>query len=104
MKGLASEDLKKSFPDLTDKELRDAQAILSGSAVGKNLSHVWFDQETGKAVTYNGRVEAVFWEKQGMYEVSYSEENETYEDDAVDYKMSKIQLATDVICGDLVLV
>ena len=50
---------------------------------------------------YNGKVEKLLKKAGGTYVVGYWSEEETYQDDAVDYDMLKYALAADMVYEDL---
>lgn len=51
---------------------------------------------------YSGRIEKLKRRKTNVNVVAYWSQQETHED-AVDYEMSKLELAADLVCEDLVL-
>ena len=89
------------FPNLESKDIQDLSDILFGSAVGCNIRHVWYDANLNDQVTYSGRIGKLKRNKKD-YEVAYWSKEETF-NDAVDYKMSRLALAADLVCGDLIM-
>jgi hypothetical protein len=94
-------DIDKFYPGLNEKAKSDLADILHDEVVGRNICHVWYDSDTRKRKMENGRIERKK-KNSSTYVVAYWEEEGTYED-AVDYVMSKYQLAADVVSGDLYL-
>lgn len=104
LKNTKLEDLAVTFAELEKKPLNDMHDILSGTALGRNLCHLWYDIEANNHVLYYGRIEKLKTKKKvAMYTVAYWGQKESHEDDAVDYDMSKFELAADIVCGDLIL-
>ena len=95
-------DIDRDFPDLEEHARSDLQDILSGKAVGRDICHVWIDRESREKTMYNGRMEKMKKKAGGTYVVAYWSQDETY-DDAIDYDVSKFELAADFICDELVL-
>ena len=59
-----------------------------------------YDDDTRAKTVYNGEVEKLLKKGDGTYIVGYWSEEETYQDDAVDYNVSKYALAVDLVCED----
>ena len=95
-------DIDRDFPDLEEHACSDLQDILSGKAVGRDICHVWIDRESREKSTYNSRIEKMKKKAGGTYVITYWSLDETY-DDAIDYDVSKFELAADFICDELVL-
>ena len=96
-----ADSIEKVFPDLESKDINDLSDILFGSAVGRNICHIWYDADLNNQVKYSGMIGKLKRNNKD-YEVVYRSQNETF-DDAVDYKMSKLALAADLVCGDLIM-
>ena len=73
---------------------------MSGTAIGRNICHIWYEDE--KKVIYNGKIEKIKKKIQDTYVVAYWNKEEDY-NDAIDYDIPKVQLACDIIGGDLMM-
>ena len=49
------QDIHKAY-QLETKAVNDLQEILSGDVIGKNICHLWFDEDIRENVVYNGKV------------------------------------------------
>ena len=76
--------------------------ILNGRIVGREMSHIWYDDKEEKT-TYHGKVEKLLKKQGGTYRVGYWGDGQNYEEDAEDFDISKYTLAIDLINEDLVL-
>ncbi|KAK6183204.1 hypothetical protein SNE40_010731 [Patella caerulea] len=97
-------DINTEFPDLEETCVVNLTDILSGKVVGRDICHMWYDNDTQEKTVYSGRIEKLK-KKQGQiyyYRIGYWEKEESYED-AVDYDITKYALAADFIDGDLIL-
>lgn len=99
VKVLKSENFKDStmFPDydFTQPEL---DVILNSKLSGKRILHYRF--EDGQKKLYNGLVKKLY--ATAKYKTSYWNDAETF-DDAVDFSVSKYEMAVDFLMGDLLL-
>ena len=87
-----------------DEETKQGvQDILAGKVVGRRICHVWYDVDSQEKTLYNGKIEKHLKKAGGIYVVGYWCDEETYDDDAADYDISKYALAADLVCGDLTL-
>ena len=100
LKHLNLDDIHKEFPNLEQNTITDLSDIMSG-AVGRNI-YVWYDSASQEKSIFSGRIVKLKKKKNNMYVVGYWSQDETFED-AVDYEMSKFELAADLICEDLML-
>lgn len=92
------------FPDVDDESMKQtAEDILGGKIVGRNICHVWFDEETKEDTVYSGHVDKFLKKKNGTYVIGYWQDGETYEDDATDFEISKFQLVVDCLLNNLTL-
>ena len=68
------------------------------------ICHVWYDRDLNVKTLYRGRLE-LKKKGGGTYVVAYWNPalGESYDDDAVDYNMTKFALAADFVFEDLVL-
>ena len=57
-----------------------------------------YDDDAQPKTVYNCKVEKLLKKAGGTYVVGYWSEEETYQDDAVDYDISKYALAADLVC------
>ena len=64
---------------------------------------MWYDDDSQAKTVYNCKVEKTTKERGGTYVVGFWSEEETYQDDAVDYDVSKYVLAADLVCEDLIV-
>jgi hypothetical protein len=103
LKTIKLEDIGKEFSYLESNSLANLTDIMSGTAIGRNICHVWYDTDSLKKTLYSGRIEKLKTKKSNTYVVSYWGEGETHENDAEDYQMSKFELAADFVCEDLVI-
>jgi hypothetical protein len=98
---LTTSEIMHLYKHLSAKQLEDLDDVMSDRIVGRKLGHDWYDAENSKSFIYNGRVEKVSKRLEDkVYTISYWKKDET-DIEAVEYKMKKIQLAADVITGDL---
>ena len=102
LKHLNLDDIHKEFPNLEQNTITDLSDIMSGAVVGRNICHVWYDSASQEKSIFSGRIVKLKKKKNNMYVVGYWSQDETFED-AVDYEMSKFELAADLICEDLML-
>ena len=94
-------DIAREFPSLADNIHSDLVDTLGGKVVGRDLGHVWYSRDSRQKVMYSGRVVKVKKKGGGTYVISYWAQNETY-DDAIDFEVSKYELAADLVCGDMI--
>ena len=97
-------DFVEKFSHLDEDTLVDLTDLHCGNAVGRNISHSWYDQETEKVVRWLGRLENL--KKKGVhrfYTVAYWQLGENYEEHAEDYEIRKNALCADLINNDLQL-
>jgi len=97
-------DFAEKFSHLDEDTLVDLTDLHCGNAVGRNISHSWYDQETEKVVRWLGRLENL--KKKGVhrfYTVAYWQLGENYEEHAEDYEIRKNALCADLINNDLQL-
>ncbi len=99
LKGIAVEDIRTEFKELSEDRLIDLELLLSGKAVGRDFHHVWVDGQTLK--TFRGRVEKI--RKNMLCRIAYWDPKEETYDDAVDYNVSVYELGADLINEDLAL-
>ena len=64
---------------------------------------IGYDDDSQPKTVYNGKVDKLLKKTGGTHVVEYWSEEETYQDDAVDYDISKYALAADMVCEDLIL-
>ena len=64
---------------------------------------MWYDDDSQAKTVYNCKFEKTTKERGGTYVVGFWSEEETYQDDAVDYDISKYVLAADLVCEDLIV-
>lgn len=91
------------FGNVEESVLHVVKDILAGKIVGHQICHIWFDEQTQGTTVYNGKVEKLLKRNGGTYRIGYWQENQTYDNDAEDYDISKYALAIDLICEDLIL-
>ena len=91
------EGVKKDFPHLNHSEGSRVNDILSGRIVGLRMCHVWL--EDAEKVVYNGLIRKLY--ANNKYKVSYWKAEEDF-DDATDYHLSMYELASDLLCEDLI--
>ena len=60
-----------------------------------------YDDDSQAKIVYNSKVEKLLKKAGGTYVVGFWSEEETYQDDAVDYDISKYALAADLVCENL---
>lgn len=101
MRSLDPDDIEKEFPELEDSV--NLVSILNGTVVGRDICHVWYDSETQDKIIYCGRIEKLKRKNGNIYVIAYWKEDESYDEDAVDYSVSKFELGADLICEDVVL-
>ena len=94
-------DISVEFPELEESIQWGVRDILDGKIVGHRICHVWYDDDSKSKTVYNGKVEKLLKKSGGTYVIGYWSEEETYQDDAVDYDISKYALAADLVCEDL---
>ena len=94
-------DIGTEFPDLPESVRSDLMGILGGKVVGRAICHVWYNRESKQKEMFSGKVEKLKKKAGGTYVIGYWSQDETY-DDAVDFEVSKYELAADLVCGDLV--
>jgi hypothetical protein len=95
--------IKTVFPDISADIHSSLKEILTGTLVGRNICHTWYDEDTNEQTVYSGRIEKLKKKKgEKCYNIAYWSEEETYEE-ATDYQISQSALGADLICGDLVL-
>ncbi|XP_065681835.1 uncharacterized protein LOC124811391 [Hydra vulgaris] len=93
-----------AFPELESNQLSDLSDMLSDTVVGRNICHIWFNSQMQGEEVYYGKLEKMKLKNgKQVYVVGYWKDNETYDNDAVDYDISKFELAADIIYGDLML-
>ena len=98
---LSFNDMKNLYKHLSIKQLDDLYDVMYERIVGRELCHEWFDTDNNKSVIYNGRVEKVNKRKEDrIYTISYWKKNES-DSEAVDHLIKEIQLAADIIAGEL---
>lgn len=104
MKRIQLDDVQKEFPELESNTVTDLVDVLSGEAVGRNICHVWFDSLSKEKTVYSGKLEKLKRKNSNVYVIAYWNEarGESY-NEAVDYEMSKSQLAVDLVCDNLSL-
>nr|XP_047136574.1 uncharacterized protein LOC124813491 isoform X1 [Hydra vulgaris]XP_047136575.1 uncharacterized protein LOC124813491 isoform X1 [Hydra vulgaris] len=99
---LTTSEMMHKYKHLSAKQLEDLDDVMSERIVGRKLGHEWYDADNSKSVIYDGRVEKVKMRLQErIYTISYWKKDET-DMEAVEYMMKKIQLAADVITGELI--
>ncbi|XP_065679520.1 uncharacterized protein LOC124814752 [Hydra vulgaris] len=99
---LTTSEIMNLYKHLSAKQLDDLDDVMSERIVGRKLCHKWYVANYSKTVIYDGRVEKVNKRQQDrICTISYWIQDET-DIEAVEYKMKKIQLATDVMTGELV--
>ena len=94
-------DIYVDFPELEESIQKGVRDILDGKIIGRRICHVWYDDDSQTKTVYNGKVEKLLKKAGGTYVVGYWSEEETYQDDAVDYDIPKYALAADLVCEDL---
>eukprot|EP00112_Aurelia_sp_Birch-Aquarium-sp1_P020961 Seg5518.2 transcript_id=Seg5518.2/GoldUCD/mRNA.D3Y31 product="hypothetical protein" protein_id=Seg5518.2/GoldUCD/D3Y31 len=92
------EEIDKEFPDLERKISDDLKELLSGNSVGRDIFHVW-QEEDGEKKSFMGRIERIKARK--MCRVGYWDVKEETHEDAVDYDISLYELGADLINEDL---
>ena len=93
-------DITREFPDLADDARSDLMDTLGGHVVGRDICHVWYSRESRQRMLYNGKVEKLKKKAGGTYVIGYWRQDETY-DDAIDFEVSRYELAADLVCRDL---
>ena len=96
-------DVTSEYPDVGEIIQQGVQDILAGKVVGRRLCHVWCEEDSKEKTVYNGKVEKLLKKASGTYVVGYWKDHESYDDDSVDYDMSKYAFVADLLCGDLTL-
>ena len=103
IKSTKIEDIGTVFPQLDEAGVDVVVTIMNGKIVGRNICHVWYDEELQSKTVYSGKIEQFIQKKRQphKYRIGYWNEQETY-DNAVDYTMNKWEICVDFIEGDLV--
>jgi hypothetical protein len=101
MKTIKLGECHSAFPDLSDRDIGILEDLLAGRSVRLCVCHVWTDGETGKPIVYNGRIES-FDKDERMYVVGYWDDTGSY-DNAEDFDMTAVELATDFVMHDLTI-
>ena len=94
-----ADEIDKEFPELESNNSHHLQDLLSGNSVGRDIFHVWQD-ENGEKTSFMGRIEKV--KTRNVCRVGYWDVKEETHEDAVDYDISLYALGADLINGDLV--
>lgn len=100
LRTLDPDDVVNEFPELENSS--DLVGILNGTVIGRDICHVWYDSDTLDKIIYYGRIEKLKRKRGNIYEIAYWKEDESYNEDAVDYSISKFELGADLICEDVV--
>ena len=97
--------IQQKYPEL-DKTTRDyAAELFDGNAVGRTGYHLWAE-ENGGLKGYNMKIVKKLYKKgrgkkeRKMYCVSYWSDGETLTD-SVDYDITYVSLAVDMLCNEL---
>jgi hypothetical protein len=101
MKTIKLGECHSAFPDLSDRDIGILEDLLAGCSVRLCVCHVWTDGGTGKPIVYNGRIES-FDKDERMYVVGYWDDTGSY-DNAEDFDMTAVELATDFVMHDLTI-
>ena len=98
------DDLAPSFPDLDTKCHSDLSDIMKETdLVGRNLCHLWYNEETQMLDMYFGRIERKQTTGKSEYVIAYWMPDDESYNTSTDYVLTKFQLAVDAIFGDLML-
>ena len=92
------------FGHIDPENQKSVQDILDGKVVGRQICHIWYDEDTESKTLFNGKIEKLKKKGGGTYVVGYWDETkgETYQE-AEDIDISKFALAADLICDDLTI-
>ena len=103
LKTVDIKNISTEFPDLSAEIIASLKDILSGNIIGRDICHTWYDSGTHEQSTWNGRIEKLKKKRDSeIYQIAYWAHDESYEDDATDYDISKWELAADLIMEDVI--
>lgn len=100
LKQIDTKDVQTSFPNLTDEVCSLVIDILCGRVVGRKIHHIWYEEGTTKL--YGGKIEKLKKNNKEYVIAYWLADEETYSD-AIDYDISRLQLAADLICEDVIM-
>ena len=92
------DEIEKEFPDLERKISEDLKELLSGNSVGRDIFHVW-QEEDGEKKSFMGRIEKIKARK--ICKFGYWDAKEETHEDAVDNDISLYEIGADLINEDL---
>ena len=101
-------ELASAFPDLDGKGQSDVTDLLEEKELfGRNVCHIWFDEETQRHDLYYGLIEGKHLRKRKnghpVYVIAYWDPDEESYNNSDSYELTKFELAVDVVFGDLML-
>ena len=68
--------------------------VLIGNVVGRSLCYVWYGEDGQDKVVYSGKL----LKKKKQCVVAYWKQNVNYDDADEDFKLTKYELAADIVC------
>ena len=94
------------LPDCTDQKAAHMVEVIEMKVLGKQVIHVWYDENEKVDIIWNGRITRVernLTSRDPLLVLTYWD-NESIEEDGEDTPISVYQLAADFYCGDLFFV
>lgn len=97
------QSIKKIYPKITDEKLDICCKIVTNAKAfkGKSVQHIWCDEETGQNMTYTGKIATVTRGGKSLV-IDYKQDAKI--DEGANCSMSVIEVLTDIILEDFILV